>query len=246
MCFRWNWRVSIRIASSARRRECAAREQGNQKGGLKGRFGEELEPLGVSGFNDAEFRRVQHEARCGVLIAIENVTEDRVPEAGCGVHAQLVAAAGDGLEAHAGAIDLAADDLPTGEGVPAMLVVDDLARTVVDVEAHGQIDHAPVGGDVTFEQRDVGFLRDALFELHGEFALGIGIERDDHEAGRVHVEAMDDEAAGVQPRAAGRIEHRMHAGDHAVGLVLPFAGDAQHTAGLVDDDKARVFKDDGK
>ena len=162
------------------------------------------------------------------------------------MYAQLVAAAGDGFEAHAGAIDLAADDLPAGECMPAVHVVDDLTRAVVDVETHGQIDHTPVGGDVAFEQRDVGFLRDALFELHGEFALGIGIERDDHEAGGVHVEAMDDEAAGVQPCATGRVVHRVYARNDAIGLVLPFAGDAEHTAGLVDDDKARVFKDDGE
>ena len=76
--------------------------------------------------------------------------------------------------------------------------------------------------------------------MQADGRLGFGREADDQEAGRVHVEAMDDEGS------SGARDHLADAADDAVGLVSTFAGDGEEAGGLVDDDVAAGLVEDAE
>lgn len=183
---------------------------------------------------------MEAEARRGVgrvrrrTIAVERVAEDGHGEAADGlgeggVNAELVGAAGDGRELDAGANwrggskRLAREDAVAREGIAAVGFADHLARAVVPIDADLHADFAGVvrGGEDAVEERDVGLVDVAFFELAREVALGVGRECDGDDAAGFKVEAMD------HHRAGGVGEAEADAGDNAVLLVLAAARNAE-------------------
>lgn len=166
-------------------------------------------------------------------IAVERVAEDGHGEAAdglreCGVDAELVGAAGDGRELDAGANwrgskRLSREDAVAREGIAAVGFADHLAGAVVPIDADLHADFAGVvrGGEDAVEERDVGLVDVAFFELAREVALGVGRECDGDDAAGFKVEAMD------HHRAGGVGEAEADAGDNAVLLVLAAARNAE-------------------
>ena len=130
--------------------------------------------------------------------------------------------------------------MPAGDAGAALDVVDDLDGAVGDVGADGEGDFAAFGGEGAVDEGDVAFVDLAVFELHGEVALGIGIEAEEEEAGGVHVEAVDDEGAG----RVGDVGADARCG--TILLVIAFAGHGEEAGGFVDDRVAGGGGDDGE
>jgi hypothetical protein len=129
-----------------------------------------------------------------------------------------------GIEAHAGRAILDPDDAPVGlRGFPG-LVVHVLERTIGPVDDQRQVDGAGLLRHLAPDAGVVGLLHVAAFELQAEMALGRGGEREDHDAGGVHVETMDKQRLG---------EGRLNAGQQAIGEVIALAWHRQEARGLV-------------
>lgn len=206
---------------------------------------------------------MEHEAAAGGFVAVEDVAEDGAAEAAAlvswgvgegvawrgGVDADLMGAAGDGLELDFAASNGAAgadvgggcgEEAEVGACVAAVDEVDDLVWAAIDVEAHGEVDCAAGLGGGSFEEGGVALGDGAAFELVADCGLRLGREADDEEAGGIHVEAVDDEGA------AGARDHLADAADDALGLVGPFARDGEEARGLVNDDVAAGLVDDAE
>lgn len=156
------------------------------------------------------------------------------------MHAQLMRTARDGSEFNSGAVGFAGEYPEVRFGFAALLVVHDLVRPVVDVEAYRQVDRALVVPDEAAEERDVAFFGLALLKLHREFTLRVGVERDDHQPGRIHVEPVHDQLTKRERLAIGpaRVERGMDSRDDTVGLFRTDSRDREHAAGFLDDDKS--------
>lgn len=163
--------------------------------------------------------------------AVQHIADDGQTD-GREMDAQLMCAAGDGFEFKAGAIWFQGEEAIACLAGAAADVVNDLHGSAIDVGAHGKIDETGFGRWHSSDQGDVALSRGASFELHSKVALCIGIEAKDQEAGSVHIESVDDEWAGGM-RKMGR-----DTSGGTVLLVRALARNAQHSSGLVDDDKA--------
>ena len=157
----------------------------------------------------------------------------------CRVDAQLVGSPGSRVEFNTGAVDLTGDNPPVGLRGTPMRVVDDLIGAIVDVRAERLVDRAALTRHVAREQRDIGLFDLASLELYRDGTLGLRIERNNEQARRIHVEAVDGQGTG------GIREHLADTGGDTVGLIRPFSRNREQTAGLVDDDIVVGPGDDG-
>ncbi len=193
---------------------------------------------------ETEVGCVEHEAWGGGAVAVEDVAQDGVSQAAGfprrrGVYSQLMAAAGDGLKLDASPVGLASHHAEVSLSRAALLVIDDLIWAIGEISAHGERDVALVGLDQAADKGDIAFLSFAKFELHAQVALRIWIQAQDQEARSVHVETVD------HKRPCGGRKHGSNSRYCTIGFIFTFAGDAEHAAGLVDNDELVVGKDDG-
>lgn len=203
------------------------------------------DPATIGGIVELEPGRVQHEpraARGGLrLRTVEDIADDRMAHE-CAVNAQLVRATRLGFEAKPGAIGLNREQAPSCERWATLLMVYDLVRAAVDIQPHGRIDDAGLGARRSKDQRDVGLGDGTVFELARQPALGLGVEPQHHQAGRIHVEPVDDERTRLHARPG---DGGADAGCDTVLLALALAGHAEHARRLVDDDPSpRVVRGD--
>ncbi len=93
--------------------------------------------------------RVQQESADQIALEgwrVEVVSENRMPDR-LQMDPQLMRAAGERCELEAGAIVQSLEHLEAGDRVFPLLVIDDLAGTVVDVGPHRKIDDASIRND---------------------------------------------------------------------------------------------------
>jgi len=193
----------------------------------KRRFRPKLYAFAAVRVPEAKFLGVEHHA--GVVrgvFGIERVAEDRVADL-FHMHAELVGTAGFRDQPHAA---FATADLhagPVRDGLFPGLEIDVLQGAVGPVDNKGQVHGAGLLSHFAVDAGDVGFLGLTFLELQAQVALcGFGLSKD-HDAGRVAVEAVDQER--------GR-KRALHAGDEAIGQVLPFPGNRQQAGGFVHHD----------
>ena len=104
--------------------------------------------------------------------------------------AQLVGAAGMGVELKTGDAVGDREYLIVGDGGLARLVIDDLTGTVEGVGPQGQRDGAAGMGDGAVEQGDVGLLDTTGGKLCLHQAVGIARLGDNEQTAGAHVEPM--------------------------------------------------------
>jgi len=80
----------------------------------------------------------------------------------------------------------------------------------------------------------------SIHELSGEVAMGFGVEGEDHEATRFHIEAMNGE------RAFGVGEEFLHSSCDAVALMFATPRYGEHACGFVDDDEGGFTVEDAQ
>lgn len=187
---------------------------------------------------------MEHQAWGSCTVTVEDIAQDWMSQSASfprcrGVYTQLMTSPGNGLKLDTSPISLPRHDTEMGLSWPALLVIDDLIRPIGEISAHGERDITLIDFDQAANKGDIAFLSFAKFELHAEVALGIWVQAQDQQAGRVHVEAVDNQ------RACGGRKHGSNARDCTISLFLALARNAQHAAGLVDNDELVVGKDDG-
>lgn len=97
------------------------------------------------------------------------------------MHPELMGSPGVWREFDAGTVRFTGKDSPISDCRSPVFVVDDLIRAIVDIGAERFIDCAALTRDLTIQQSNVRFLNLPRFELHGDCALRLWIERDDEE-----------------------------------------------------------------
>ena len=118
--------------------------------------------------------------------------------------------------------------------------IEDLVRSVFRIESECQRDSTRVRFEPSFDQGLIYLLHNPKFELSSKLPLGESMERDDHQAGAVHVESVDHEAALGFGMLGG------HARDHRVLGVRATPGDREQARRLVEHQKVRVAMEDGQ
>ena len=101
--------------------------------------------------------------------------------------AELVRAAGARDERDARAARFAREHAPLGERGLAVHRVMDLARPIVEVDAHGEIDRAALAGDVTVEPGRVALVDLAERERALQDRVRVGVLRREQQAGGVEI-----------------------------------------------------------
>lgn len=193
-------------------------------------------PRAALGVHEGEGLGVELEAGgCGEDVGrgVELVAEDRVADR-LHVHAELVAAAGAGAELDAGGVRLPSEHAPVGQRRAAALEADHLQRAVGPVADERELDAALVGLDHPGDAGDVGLADLAPLELPVEMALRELRAGKDHDAGGVHVEAVDEERAGI-----ARLRPRLEA------ILRPrrLGRNAEEARGLVQDQEMCIAVD---
>jgi len=174
-------------------------------------------------------------ARCNFRRGIELVPEDRVAD-GVQVHAKLVRAAGDRFEFDARGVGrgVTFDHPPSRAAWLAGGAIDDLLRPVRPIRGQGQVDLALVLRDDARHDRDIAFAHFAPRERSAHEPLHPRATSEKKQAGRRHVEPMDDERVG---------DVLSHTRRRAVGLVGTAPRDRQHPRRFVDDNQPPVGMD---
>ena len=152
------------------------------------------------------------------------------------VHAQLVRAAGDGLQLQPRASIAARQHVPARGARPASGVIHFLQRAVRPVARQRQVDHAVIPGHVAGDDRFIALVDVALGEGAAQEPLHVQASRHDEQARRGHVEPVHDQRVGPQALRPRR---------QAILLVLSAPGHRQqarrflqHQQLLVDVDQA--------
>lgn len=191
-----------------------------------------------------------------IAAAVHGVADDGVLDVGH-VYAELMGAAGFGLEADKRVAAEAFCDFVVRDGVlgdvdGVGLDLDGELFADDGVHADGSVDDVGVELQLTFDDGDVGFLDGAAFELHGEAPMCFVGFGDEHDAGGVLVEPVNDtgsegvaaaaEVVGVVGEGIGeRTGLRTVSGvaDDIGGFV-----DREHVLVFVNDFEGDVFRDD--
>ncbi|MNL29070.1 hypothetical protein D3C87_1507420 [compost metagenome] len=118
----------------------------------------------------------------------------------------------------------------------AEFVVDDMARFGRRVVTQGQIDAATVEFRLTPGQCGVGLFSFAVMKLPRQFAMRIGVTRQQNDAGGFPVQAMDD--------ARFRVAVFLQAGNQAILVVVGATGHREQQRRFVDHQHGGVLMDD--
>lgn len=153
--------------------------------------------------------------------------------------AELVGAAGEGIEGEEGVGGGAIEDFVVGDGGFAELEVDDLAGTIVGIDGEGQGDDAALAGKMAIETGEVALADGLLLELLLEELVGLGILGSEHQAAGGLVETMDEHR--TMDRGIALVEPRF---DRGKGEVL--GGCAEDVLGLDEAEEVFVLVDDGE
>ena len=107
------------------------------------------------------------------------------------MHAQLVGAAREGLEFYQRAVATMLKHTILSDCPLAVLVIDHLARTVVEVGAQWQVDNSFFFQWFAIEQGDVGLAYGALLKLLSQSTLCLFAFGKDHQSARRLVKTVD-------------------------------------------------------
>ena len=152
------------------------------------------------------------------------------------MHAQLVRTPGNRRQLNPAVIAATLQHFPEGQRIFAELMVDHMPGFGRRVVAQGQVDAAAVQLGLAPGQCGVGFFGFTVVKLTGQFAVSVGIPRQQDNAGRFPIQAVDNTRLGVAVF--------LQAGNQAILVVIGPARHRQQQGGLVDHQNASVLMDD--
>lgn len=215
---------------------------------LRGHGGLEVHGLVVDGVMETQLPGVQHEAGdmddLALGVAVDGISQNGVAEAFAHVDADLVGAAGEELAADEGAVLMGGDVLPLGHGFFAGAVIEDGHALSMDGVSADHVLEAPTfffGQAV--DGGEVDFTKAALGEGFGQAAVGDVIFGDDHAAGGVFIEAVDDARAHLSADAA-EVVAVMEKGIDEGAVGISCGGVDDEAGGFVEDEDVFVLKKD--
>src|SRR6056297_1469969 len=126
---------------------------------------------------------MQHKARMRPVRArrVERVSEDRVTDF-AHMYPELMTAPGLRKQTHPGFAAAPANHAPLRQRRASRFMVDLLKRPVRPVDSQRQVDSTGVLGDFAGNAGQVGLSDLALLELEAEVSLGVGGQRENHDA----------------------------------------------------------------
>ena len=177
-----------------------------------------------------------------VADTVESISDNRNPKPvdRGGVQAELVGPSGDRPELDARLAIFDGQLLPVRDPDLSVDRIVDLTGTVFYVEPKGQFDRAFVTGQFAVEQCDVALFGFPVVELARQGAMGLCRERQDHQAGGVHVQSVHGRLLD-----AARTE-RPDAGHDTILPVCAPARHGQQSGRFHHDHQVFVTVDDGK
>jgi universal stress protein F len=184
----------------------------------------------AEGVAEAKMLGMKLEPRGGGALTVEWVAENRVAEREA-VDPELVSTAGQRNETQARRAGLAREDVPVRDGLPATCVTDHLLRPIRPVRGEPQVDAAVILSHLAGDARDVALANLAPFELPPEMAMRKGGAGEDHQAGCVPVQPVDEPCVGISA-ANPRLD--------AVLRTRGLGRDGMQAGGLVDDDEGCI------
>lgn len=179
-------------------------------------------------------------------VAVNGISQDRVAEAFAHVDADLVCAAGQELAADEGAVLMGGDVLPLGHGFFTGAIIEDGHALSIDGVSADHVLEAPaLFFRKAIDGSEVDFAQAALGEGLGEAAVSNVIFGDDHAAGGVFIEAMDDAWAHLSADAA-EVVTVVEKGIDQGAIGIAGGGVDDETGGFVEDEDVFVLKKDIK